>query len=203
MRASLAMRPEEIDTSKLVPVFVPASFFALGNWPGPYVRLRARDLGLTWSVLLPDQTMRYVDLPMKERWEAENIDWRALALRNLAEHSGDTPGTHALRRANGQVYAVAFMHPDGLGPSRLLLRDQLSAFFAEGYRVALPEMSCAFALSSRLDKHELATLEHLIGECYRNGTRPLVPSIYAATDLLEEAESRQLRPAQPTVPPNS
>ncbi|SPE31254.1 hypothetical protein SBA3_1760025 [Candidatus Sulfopaludibacter sp. SbA3] len=30
-----------------------------GNWPGPYTRLRANEIGLTRTLLLPNQTMRY------------------------------------------------------------------------------------------------------------------------------------------------
>jgi hypothetical protein len=188
VRRSLSLRPDEIDITKIVPLFVPASFFATGNWPGPHVTLRAREIGLTWTVLFRDQTMRYVDLGMKDYWEAQGIDWKALALRNLAEHSGEKPGSHALRRASGEVFSVAFMHQDGVGPSRLLLRDQLSAFFPGGYQVALPEMSCAFAFSVRLDKTEMAKIQGLVDNSYRKGTRPLAGGIYASDDLLPENE---------------
>ena len=173
-------------------MLVPAAFFAVGNWPGPHARLRAGDIGLTWAVVLTGQAMRYVDFEMQEHWDALGIDWKALALRNLAEHSGDRPGTHALRRDDGEVYGVVFMHPDGLGPSRLLLRDQLSAFFSGGYQVALPEMSCALAFSVGLEKKELATVQDLVDNCYQNGTRPLAPGIYAPEDLLPEMESAPL-----------
>lgn len=188
MRKGMALRPDEVDTSRIVPVFVPASFFSLGNWPGPYARLRAPEIGLTWSVVLPHQVMRYVEFAMQQHWEAKGIDWKALALRNLAEHSGDKPGSHQLHRSNGEIYAFAFMHPDGLGPSRLLFRERLSAFFAAGYRVALPEMSCAFAFSVNLEQQELATVRKLIDDCYRNGTRPLASGIFAPEDLLPEGD---------------
>jgi hypothetical protein len=169
-------------------VFVPTTFFASGNWPGPYACLRIREISLTWAVLLPDQTMRYVDFGMKEYWDAVSIDWKVLALQNLLEHSGDKPGTHELRRSNGEVYGIALMHPDGIGPSRLLLRDKLSAIFPGGYQVALPEMSCAYAFSVTLEKKELATVQNLVDNCYKKGTRPLAPGIYAPDDLLPEIE---------------
>jgi ribosome modulation factor len=38
------------------------------------------------------------------------------------------------------------MHPDGWGPSRLLLREELEKAFPEGYRAAIPEMSCGLAV---------------------------------------------------------
>jgi len=189
MREGLALRPEEIDTSKIVPIFVPASFFSLGNWPGPSVSLRAREIGLTWTVMLPGQAMRYVDFAMAKHWDGLGIDWKALALGNLAEHSGDKLGSHQLRRANGDVYGVGFMYPDGLGPSRLLLRERLADFFPGGYQVALPEMSCGFAFAAGLDGTETATVRDLVENCFRNGTRPLASGIYEPEDLLPEPEA--------------
>jgi hypothetical protein len=181
---SLKLRPEQIDTSSIFPIFTPTSFFSSGNWPGPFVTLRAREIGLTWVVLHQDQAMRYVDFGMQAYWDAQGIDWKAVALRNLAQHSGDV---HALRREGGEIYAVALMYPDGLGPSRLLLRERLCAVFPGGYQVALPEMSCALAFAASLSQGEKSTIDDLVDRCYRQGTRPLAPGIYSPEDLLPEA----------------
>jgi hypothetical protein len=193
IREGLHLPPEELDTDNLIPLFVPASFFTAGNWPGPYERLRAREIGLTWSVLLPNQTMRYVDHAAAQYWAGKRIDWKGLALRNLAKLSGETPGTHAFRRTSGEIYALAMMQADGVGPSRLLLHDQLAFLFSQGYRVALPEMSCAFALSENLDDSEMSQLRGLIESCYRNGTRPLAVGIYSPDDLLPEVADQSPR----------
>ena len=184
MRQSLDQRPEQIHTGRLAPIFVPASFFAGGNWCGPFTSLRAADIGLTWTVLQPNQTMRYVDFGMQEYWDAQGLDWRALALQNLREHTGEPCATHRMNRPDGALYAVAFMHSDALGPSRLLFRDKLSAFFPHGYRVAIPEMSCAFAWSVDIRPEEMATVQGVIDNCFRKGTRPLAGGSYDADDLL-------------------
>ena len=180
----LDLTPDQLDIDSLVPLFVPSSFFAAGNWPGPYERLRAREIGLAWSVLLPDQSMRYVDHAVAQYWAGRGTDWKERALRNLAKFSGESPATHAFRRVTGEIYAVAMMHSDGIGPSRLLLRDQLASLFPLGYRVALPEMSCAFALSGDLDDDEKSRLRRLVEDCYQNGTRPLAVGMYTPEDLL-------------------
>ena len=190
IRNGLDLLPEELEIDNLVPLFVPASFFAAGNWPGPYERLRAREIGLTWSVLLPNQTMRYVDHAVAQYWAEKGIDWKGVSVSNLAKLSGETLATHDFRRATGEVYAVAMMHSDGVGPSRLLLRDQLASVFSQGYRVALPEMSSAFALSENLDDDEISRLQELIEECYQNGTRPLAVGVYDPDDLLPDQAPR-------------
>jgi hypothetical protein len=123
---------------------------------------------------------------MAKHWEAEILDWKELALSNLAAQTDGNPGTHVFRRENGEIYGVAMMHPDGLGPSRLLLRDRLSKLFPSGYRVALPEMSCALAFSVDVDVSEMTTLQDIVDKCYQDGTRPLASGIYAPDDLLPD-----------------
>ncbi len=184
LRRGLDLQPDRMDTTRLLPIFVPSSFFALGNWPGPYSRLRAAEIGLTWTVLIPNQAMRYVDFSMQELWEARQLDWKSLALSNLLSQTTGRPGLHAIRRANGEVSALAFMFEDGLGPSRLLFRDTLARQFPAGYRLAMPEMSCGIAFAGDLEGQEMATVQGVIDGCYRKGTRPLSPQIYEPDDLL-------------------
>ena len=129
--------------------------------------------------------MRYVDRALAEYWEAKGLDWRAQAFANLLERTDQNPGTHEFSRPDGKVYAIVMIHPDGLGPSRLLLKERLSPLFPEGYKVALPEMSCGLAFSSDADESELTKLKGIVDQCYRSGARPLAPGIYRPKDLLE------------------
>jgi len=190
LRKGLGLRPEEIDTRNIAPVLVPSSFFALGNWPGPHVRLRAGEIGLAWAVMLPEETMHYVSFSMAEYWDANNVDWKLLAHGYLQNNTSEELGTHAFRPSHGELYALAFMQSDGIGPSRLLLRDQLLARFPGGYKVAVPEMSCGIAFSVGLEEDELGNIQRVIERCYQGGTRPLAPSIYSPEDLLPLAELR-------------
>jgi hypothetical protein len=186
LREGLKIPPEQVEIAKLFPLFVPSSFFQLGNWPGPYTRLRVSRISLTWSIHLPDQTMRYVDRDTARYWDKKGIDWKQLALRNLAEHTDKNPATHEFRRTDGKLYGIAMMHPDGIGPSRLLLQDRISAIFPEGYRIALPEMSCAFGFSSEVNDLELDQIQKLIDDCFNKGTRALAQGIYTPADLHPE-----------------
>jgi hypothetical protein len=176
--------PSELDTHDLLPVLLPASFFADGKWPGPYTRLRTGEIGLTWAVRLSAGSVRYVSRAMQSHWEARGMDWQALALSNLSRYTKSQPGPRTLRRIDGEVFAIAFLDEDGLGPSRLLFREMLSELFPLGYRVAIPERSCALAFSNDVTEQELKQVEGVTDHCYRHGTRPFVPSFYAADDLL-------------------
>lgn len=183
LRQNLDLQADQIDITNVLPIFVPSSFFVKGNWVGPFLRLRAAEAGLTWSVLLPNQTMRYVDYGMVQRWEEQQLDWKALAMKNLSDRTNGQ-NTREIRKPTGETSAIAFMHEDGYGPSRLLFRGGLAERFPQGYKVAMPEMSCGFAFGKDLEGGDLSTVLNVIDQCYRKGTRPFSPAIYDPDDLL-------------------
>ena len=183
---SLKTQPEETDIRKVFPMFAPASFFKLGNWPGPYILLGAEGVGLTWALDLAAAGVRYLDQSMRAYWDGLNIDWKAAALANLGEASKERLFTHGLDRKNGGIFAVAMMHADGWGPSRLLLREGLRQVFPEGYRVSIPEMSCGFAISRELDETEQSTIKGIIAKRFGKGARPIAPGIFQPDEILPD-----------------
>jgi hypothetical protein len=187
LRKGLNTPPPQLDIEKLFPMFTPASFFKTGGWPGPFLLPEANGVGITWALALSNQGMRYLDQAMRTHWESQNIDWKAAAMDNLRKATGSRLFTHGLGRKTGDgMFACAMMHPDGWGPSRLLLTDALEKTFPEGYRVAIPEMSCGFAMSLHLNEEEDAALKDMIGKCHRDGTRPLAPGIFEAREILPD-----------------
>src|ERR1039457_375005 len=87
MAGGMDVSPAELDTRELLPVLLPASFFAIGKWCGPFTRLRAGEIGLTWAVLIPGGSLRYVNRAIQAHWEEQGLDWKALAMANLARHT--------------------------------------------------------------------------------------------------------------------
>jgi hypothetical protein len=184
MAAARTVSPADIDTSCLMPVFAPAHFFSSGKWCGPHVRLHLQAMALTWAVLQPDAVMSYITFEAQAYWDGKDLDWKRLAMRNLANATNDKDGARTLCRASGKPYAIAFMYEDGLGSSRLLLRQGLENMFPGGYNVALPERSCGFAFSADVSPDEARTVQGIVDRCYRHGTYPLLPGSYQAEDLL-------------------
>ena len=90
MNEGLHLPPAEVDPTSLLPLLAPAAFLSSGNRCGPSVRLRNPDVGLTWVVRMPGQTMRCLNFQIQERWEAEGLD--------------------------RELYAISFMFQDGLSP---------------------------------------------------------------------------------------
>ncbi|HXG67826.1 MAG TPA: hypothetical protein VNO70_22185 [Blastocatellia bacterium] len=179
----LRLKPNEIPLENLFPLFVPDSFFEYDSWPGPYELLLAKGIGLTWAIEQPGQTMLYVNQELENYWNSKQINWRDVALNNLRKNSAELPWTHEFDRDSGGIYAVAMMHEDGYGPSRLLLKEILNELFPDGYRVALPEMSCGLAISVTLSASEEAELYEIVQECFTKGTRPLAQGIFLPEEL--------------------
>jgi hypothetical protein len=170
--------------SQVVPVFIPSSFVEAGAWPGPYQTLRAGGLALAWAALMPDDAIQYVQHDAQREWETQGIDWKSCALQNLRERSPEPLGSGALFRDNGETWLISLMHSDGMGPSRLLLTDELERLFPQGYRVALPERNRGFAFAVGLDDIDADTVESLVRGSYSNAERPLSPEIFLPTELL-------------------
>jgi hypothetical protein len=183
LQTGLAIQPADLDIRKLFPLFAPASFFSTGGWPGPFVLPAAQGVGITWGLDLGEGGRRYVDRGMGAHWQELGVDWKAAALSNLSQASTERLYTHGLRRTNGELFAVAMLHPDGWGPSRLLLTEELRGLFPEGYRVAIPEMSCGLALSRNLEDAEAATVRDIVAKCFGEGNRPLVRAIFEPEEI--------------------
>lgn len=176
---------EEIDTRRLLPLFVPASLCGK-TWCGPYYRLRNPDVGLTWCVLMEGGVIYYVNHRMRAHWEAKGIDWRRLALCNLIESSKKEAGITVLKNTRGETWGIHFRSADGLGSSHLVQRSLLSEYFPKGYRVALPDRNRGLAFSAELGPEDLSSIHKTVGGWHARGSYPLASGTYEPDDLLPE-----------------
>ena len=187
LRRSLSMPPENLPLADLVPVFVPASFFESGNWPGPYVLLRAKPLAVTWAILRPQNTMLYVSKDAADYWERKHLPWREQAMENLVRLSENTLTSHHFSRTDGTAYALVMMHDDGVGPSRLLLNGHIKDIFPEGYSVAIPERSVGIALRRGASETEQLKIQELVKKCFNEGTAPVSPSMFDPEEIVVDS----------------
>ncbi len=181
LRESVELPPEALAIESLLPVICPGSFLEAGDWPGPIDRFSTNELCLTWAYMQPHQTMVYLNRQHVEYLHSRGIDFRRRAIENLRA-STDPAWSHERRSGEGMQF-VALMHADGLGPSRVLLTDELAAVFPEGYRIAVPERSCGIVFSAKLSGPPLQEVEALIARCFQNGTRPMTSSVFGPADF--------------------
>jgi len=161
----------------LRPLIVPSAYFASGEFLAPHIRLAAPDLALTCVLLDNDQTMLYVQPPLAESWEEAGIDWREAALAEMRRADEGLLWTHEKRDETNRLIWIGFMNADGLGSSRLLLKDELERQFPEGYYVALPDRSCGIAISRNTAWDGLGELRTMVADMYRDATIPMCPDI--------------------------
>ena len=182
MLAALDRGPQPDDIENVVPVIVPRTFFALGNWPGPHANLRQETLGLTWAVL-HQQSMGYVNEERAALWASEGVDWRSRAVANLIERSRTNLWTHEKIDEKGHIVYVAMMQPDGLGSSRALLRRALELNLKLKYRVGLPDRSCCVVFPTTTSAVEHMTPAQMVATMYDRATTPLCRDLIEPDDL--------------------
>lgn len=183
LRRSLSIPKEDLDVESVVPVFVPAGFLEGGQWPGPCMRLRAKDLAIVWAILRPHNTMIYVSTETSNFWESNGIHWREKSMENLERFSENNLTTHHFSRPDGTACAVVMMHDDGIGPSRLLLNRNFEQIFPEGYSVAIPERSVGVVLRRDASDDERLKITELVEKCFKDGTAPVSPLMFDPDEL--------------------
>jgi hypothetical protein len=177
LRKAVAVKPSEHSIDNLFPILVPSSFFSKGDWIGPHEILHDSEIGLTWTILYSGQTMVYLNEEIRAHWESLGLLWRKQALENLKKKT-ENVWTHEYKRDNGDLYAVAMMHEDGLGPSRLFADRILRDAFPDGYKIAVPEMSVGMAISNTIREDEMKKIAVVLQKCFQDGTRPLSGKIF-------------------------
>jgi len=195
LRRELAKPPEAFAISDLVPMLVPRAFSETEHWPGPIYRLAAGDFDQTWAVLRPDDAIVYVSRPMQALWEAQGQPWRQIADENLRRLAETEPFSHVSARDDGSAFMVNMLYGQNMGPSRLLVPDLLKSTFPGGYRVAVPEMTCAVAFTSTPSRDEAKVIDDLIANLFEHGREP-VSSARFAPDALWQFASGDLGLAQ-------
>lgn len=171
----------------LVPIIILKTYNESGNWVGPVDDLRHPLFSLTWVHLHEPSSMEYLTHAEADNYKNQSIDFREVALNNLAERS---PGlfTHSKYDGDEFIYGI-MMQDDGLGSSRLLLLnefdfEEMDSVFPEGYTFALPERSVAMVIRKDASSDNIDEFCKLVKNCYENGTTPMSPELFEADELL-------------------
>lgn len=162
----------------LYPMLLPKAFAETGAWVGLTETIDAEGLDLSWGVLTPPNWINYLDREMIAFWEGRGLDWRKAAAANIARLASERPWSGHFTDHAERITIVAFLHEDGLGPSRLTVPGLLDEVFPHGYEVAVPELTCAIAIGRFPDAKEDPRAEQIIQSCFAEGTRPVSPKRY-------------------------
>jgi hypothetical protein len=161
----------------------------------PHHKLLACDYAITWVIIECNTptgvTYRDVNSEMVRVWEAEGINWPQRAIINLKVASREL-WTHRKLRQDGTTIVAIMNHDDRFGSSRIFLSDYLHEHFPNGYYVAIPDRSIGIVAPSNLTLKERQDTQDLIQSCYNTASTPISPHLFAASDLIFQADARGL-----------
>lgn len=159
--------------SQLRPVLIPSSVFDGGVWVGPYNQFRDLPVSLTWAYLCPGNTMLYLSQKSLRTLTASRADWRKSARDALHGEFLARPWTHHFTGPSGDVEAVAMLHEDGLGPSRLMFVTELLQHFPSGFDFFVPERAAACVLSRGASEIVREKIAKVVFACHQQADVPM------------------------------
>jgi hypothetical protein len=172
LRRDVGVDPSTFSVEDLRPVLIPSAILGYDQWVGPRHYVGSLPVSLTWAYLRPENTMIYLSFDAVAWLEAQHIDWRRSAKASLHQDFGNRPWTHEFKDESG-VQAVALLHADGLGPSRLLCTQELKRSLSGDFDWYVPERSCAFAISKNASSSIRDTVATAIRRCYESAEVPM------------------------------
>ena len=171
LEKELVKPPEQRDVATLVPIILPPVCLT-DDWPGPIIPLGGLPFAVAWATVPAPNRFIYLTHEQATHWQDLGIDWRAAAMRNLAEISEGRWWGDKCDEA-GRPFVLALLPDDALGPSRLLLPHFFDDVLGPDYRVAIPEQTCAIAYRTNLAASQQADVEEMIEGCFKHGTEPM------------------------------
>jgi hypothetical protein len=165
----------------LMPVVIPTKIVIHPLWPG--ISTPWRDvLSVTWAWFYKPNTTTYLTKSEARELTANHVSFAQIACDNLRRFSSNRVWTHAKEEA-GRVQFLAMLHEDGLGPSRLLLREELRQMFPEGFRFCVPERTCAVVFSKWANPAALDAVRTVVCGCFGGGREPVSEHVFAEEDI--------------------
>lgn len=152
------------------------------EWGGPFQRIGKTPIYTTWAVQGQDRRRYYVSDEQAASWEAEGIDWRAIASGNTSKLIAEG-GFGGKQDETGVTFIKVMLNDDALGPSRLFAPHLFDEELGDDYCVAVPELTCAIAFRKMLTSAQEADVAGIISGCYTGGTTPVSDERFSATDF--------------------
>ncbi len=124
--------------------------------------------------------MSYIKRSDYETLQSNYPGWQQKAFENLRHSMTDSENFFTQYKINNsrQLIYITFMHQDGIGSSRILLREELAPAFPEGYQIAFPDRSCALIISNNATKSELKEIRKMVFGMYKKCTTPISGDLF-------------------------
>jgi hypothetical protein len=175
-----------MDIKTVYPLIVPANYHVKDVWAFPHQAFNNTNYILTWVSFINSDPMLYITEDTYNKLNALHPNWQRQALENVRHSITDNENffSHFKKTGdNSKILFLAFESGDGIGSSRILLKNELSKIFPFGYYVALPDRSFGLAIAKDISETELKKTKILVKKMYKVATTPMSPNLHEPIDF--------------------
>ena len=176
-----------MNIDNIFPLIVPSSYYGKGIGDLPHHQFPDKDYLLTWVFFGVTNTMIYITEEDFAELNEKNKGWQQQAFENLRHSITEQENffTHQVQTENNEeIKFLAFLHADGVGSGRILLGNELSKAFPDGYYVALPDRSCGIVVPKSLNNKHLEEVKKLVKDMCKDATIPMSSELHLPESFL-------------------
>ncbi|MEO3403282.1 hypothetical protein AAFN85_05235 [Mucilaginibacter sp. CAU 1740] len=170
-----------MDLNQIYPLIVPRSYYSEGSWELPHQQFYNKQFLLTWVFFTGSGVMSYITKEQFVVLNENHSGWQQTSFENLRHSITDKENffTHHATGSDGKtIIFLAFVHGDGIGSSRILLSNELSNIFPNGYQVALPDRSVGIVVPNGINLQEMKEVKQMTNDMYKKATTPMSGQVY-------------------------
>ena len=130
--------------------------------------------------------MRYLDQAQYDELNKNHDGWQRKSFENLRKSMSDDENffTHYKISDDSQrVIYITFMNRDGIGSSRILLCEELTKAFPNGYKLAFPDRSCGLVIPLDITREEWSETTELVKRMHKGATTPMSDKLHSAEEF--------------------
>jgi len=175
-----------IDTDKIFPLIVPATYYTETTWELPHFSLTNKFFILTWVIFGTATSMVYLDKKQYQFLNDNYKGWQQKAFENLRYSISDEENFYTyFKKSNDRkrLIYIAFMNSDGIGSSRILLSNELTRAFPNGYYVALPDRSCGLIIPKGIEEKELKEIKFQVTKMHKTATTAMSGQLHSSNEF--------------------
>ncbi|SRR6266536_1895884 len=175
-----------INLDNIFPLIVPANYYVKGTWELPHHAFPNNSFILTWVTFGSAATMNYLTQEQYQELTNKHDGWQRNSFENLRLSIADNENFFSqFKMAAGgqQLLWLCFMNRDGIGSSRVLLSNELTKAFPNGYYLAFPDRSCGLVIAKDISEKELKEIKNMIKGMYKGATTSMSGQLHSSNDF--------------------
>jgi hypothetical protein len=149
----------------IYPLIVPANYYVKGTWELPHHTLPNQSFILTWVTFDTRSTMNYLTQDQYQELNTKYEGWQQNSFENLRLSIANNENffsEYKMAADGQQILWLCIMNSDGIGSSRILLSNELTKAFPNGYYVALPDRSSGLVIASDITDKDLKEIKDMV-----------------------------------------